>query len=39
MLASMGKRLTGGIANTLTKQFFDNLQHELVEKTPKFGSR
>jgi carbon monoxide dehydrogenase subunit G len=33
MLASMGQRLIGGIAQTLTKQFFDNLQHELAVTT------
>ncbi|WP_373495478.1 CoxG family protein [Aquiflexum sp.] len=30
MLARVGQRLVGGIANTLTKQFFDNLQNELA---------
>lgn len=34
MLGSMGQRLIGGVANTLTKQFFDNLQHELAVTTP-----
>ena len=29
MLARIGQRLIGGIANTLTDQFFDNLQKEL----------
>lgn len=29
MLASMGQRVIGGVANTLTKQFFDNLEKEL----------
>jgi carbon monoxide dehydrogenase subunit G len=33
MLASMGQRIIGGVANTLTKQFFANLEKE-VEKTP-----
>ncbi|MEX2566626.1 MAG: carbon monoxide dehydrogenase subunit G [Cyclobacteriaceae bacterium] len=31
MLARIGQRLVGGIANTLTKQFFENLQNELAE--------
>ncbi len=30
MLARVGQRLVGGIANTLTKQFFDNLHKELA---------
>jgi carbon monoxide dehydrogenase subunit G len=29
MLASMGQRLLGGVANTLTKQFFTNLEREI----------
>ena len=29
MMARIGQRLVGGIANTLTNQFFDNLQNEL----------
>lgn len=29
MLASMGQRLIGGVANTLSKQFFQNLEKEL----------
>ena len=33
MLAAMGQRIIGGVANTLTKQFFANLEKE-VEKTP-----
>lgn len=33
MLASLGNRLMGGVSNTLTKQFFSNLEKEL-EKTP-----
>lgn len=32
MLAGMGQRLIGGVSNTLTKQFFSNLEKEL--KTP-----
>ena len=31
MLAAMGQRLIGGVSNTLTKQFFSNLEKE-VEK-------
>ncbi|CAN5574872.1 carbon monoxide dehydrogenase subunit G [soil metagenome] len=30
MLASMGQRLIGGVANTLSKQFFTNMEKELV---------
>ena len=33
MLAGMGQRLIGGVSNTLTKQFFSNLEKEL-EKPP-----
>ena len=29
LLASMGQRVIGGVANTLTKQFFNNLEKEL----------
>ena len=29
MLAGMGQRLIGGVSNTLTKQFFTNLEKEL----------
>lgn len=29
MLAGMGQRLIGGVSNTLTKQFFSNLDKEL----------
>ena len=29
MLAGMGQRLMGSVANTLTKQFFSNLENEL----------
>lgn len=29
LLAGMGQRLMGGVANTLTKQFFANLEKEL----------
>jgi len=30
MLASMGQRLIGGVANTLSKQFFTNMEKEIV---------
>lgn len=30
MLASMGQRVLGGVANTLSKQFFANMEKELV---------
>jgi carbon monoxide dehydrogenase subunit G len=33
MLASLGNRLMGGVSNTLTRQFFSNLEKEL-EKAP-----
>jgi hypothetical protein len=33
MLASLGQRVMGGVSNTLTKQFFANLEKEL-EKAP-----
>ena len=29
MLASMGQRVLGGVANTLSKQFFTNMEKEL----------
>lgn len=29
MLAGMGQRVIGGVSNTLTKQFFSNLEKEL----------
>jgi carbon monoxide dehydrogenase subunit G len=29
MLASLGQRVMGGVSNTLTKQFFSNLEKEL----------
>ena len=31
MLAGMGQRLIGGVSNTLTKQFFSNLEKELEQ--------
>jgi carbon monoxide dehydrogenase subunit G len=31
LLAGMGQRVLGGVANTLTKQFFANLENELVK--------
>ncbi|MEJ7767464.1 MAG: carbon monoxide dehydrogenase subunit G [Chitinophagaceae bacterium] len=30
MMATMGQRVIGGVANTLTKQFFANLEKELA---------
>ena len=33
LLAGMGQRVLSGVANTLTKQFFSNLDKELA-KTP-----
>ncbi|RYY29232.1 MAG: carbon monoxide dehydrogenase [Chitinophagaceae bacterium] len=33
LLASMGQRVIGGVANTLTKQFFNNLERELAVPT------
>ena len=30
MLASMGQRVLGGVANTLSKQFFTNMEKELI---------
>ena len=32
LLASMGQRILGSVANVLTKQFFTNLDHELAKK-------
>jgi len=32
MLAAMGQRLIGGVSNTLTKQFFANLDKELEKE-------
>lgn len=32
LLASMGQRILGGVANMLTKQFFANLDHELAKQ-------
>jgi len=37
MLAAMGQRLIGGVSNTLTKQFFSNLDKE-VEKVDATSS-
>ena len=31
VLATMGQRVVGGVANTLTKQFFNNLESELTQ--------
>ena len=32
MLATMGQRLLGGVASALTKQFFENLDKEIIAK-------
>jgi carbon monoxide dehydrogenase subunit G len=32
LLASMGQRVMGGVANTLTKQFFSNFDSELAKE-------
>ena len=32
LLAGMGQRVMGGVANTLTKQFFANLEKELEKE-------
>jgi carbon monoxide dehydrogenase subunit G len=32
MLASLGQRIMGGVSNTLTKQFFSNLEKEIDHK-------
>ena len=32
LLASMGQKILGGVANMLTKQFFANLDHELANQ-------
>lgn len=37
MLAGMGQRLIGGVSNTLTKQFFSNLEKELKPPVPLKG--
>ena len=34
LLASMGQKILGGVANMLTKQFFANLDHELAKHKP-----
>ena len=34
MLAAMGQRLIGGVSNTLTKQFFSNMEKELPSHVP-----
>ena len=31
LMAGIGQRLLGGVSNTLTKQFFDNLEKELAK--------
>ena len=37
MLAGMGQRLVGGVSNTLTKQFFSNLEKELEKEIATNG--
>jgi carbon monoxide dehydrogenase subunit G len=37
MLAAMGQRLIGGVSNTLSKQFFSNLEKELKPPVPLKG--
>jgi carbon monoxide dehydrogenase subunit G len=32
LLAGMGQRISGGVANTLTKQFFANIEKELAKE-------
>ena len=40
MLATMGQRVVGGVANTVTRQFFNNLEKELtVEENQHYPSR
>jgi uncharacterized protein len=34
LLANMGQRVMGGVANTLTKQFFANFEKELKAQSP-----
>lgn len=34
ILATMGQRVIGGVANTLTKQFFANLEKEVTAPAP-----
>lgn len=34
LLAGMGQRVIGGVSNTLTKQFFNNLEKELAHSAP-----
>lgn len=38
VLANMGQRVMGGVANTLTKQFFANFEKELRAQPPVAGS-
>lgn len=35
VLAGMGQRVIGGVANTLSKQFFTNLENEIALSTPE----
>ena len=38
LLANMGQRVMGGVANTLTKQFFANFEKELKSQPSEGGS-
>ena len=38
LLANMGQRVMGGVANTLTKQFFANFEKELKSQSPAVSS-
>jgi uncharacterized protein len=38
LLANMGQRVMGGVANTLTKQFFANFEKELKAQPSEGGS-
>ena len=33
MLAALGQRLVGGVSDTLTKQFFSNLEREVAKES------
>ncbi|QMU29302.1 CoxG family protein [Adhaeribacter radiodurans] len=35
LLAGMGQRVIGGVSNTLTNQFFTNLEKELASSSPE----
>jgi carbon monoxide dehydrogenase subunit G len=38
LLAGMGQRVLGGVANTLTKQFFANLEREASSRSRSVGT-